>query len=243
MKAERVIIAGRSTTSIPTGAERVEELAAAIEASASPRAATRRAGPIRRSTPLHLLGVALLVGAIVPMDLRLIGVWRGDVRLATVLRLLRPVAAAGAALAVLTGGLLFAVQATDYVALPLFCVKMALVALGLAHALPGAARSPARRAAAAAAGRRAVAGGLGHGARSAAGCSDICSAAGPAAGPASSHCFKTIKVLTCFSAVRCGSRGRRRRARLVHHLARASGAGRPCPSARPRSSRASAPTT
>ena len=27
----------------------------------------------------HLLGIALLVGAVVPMDLRLIGIWRGEV--------------------------------------------------------------------------------------------------------------------------------------------------------------------
>ena len=100
---------------------------------------------------LHVLGVALLVGAIAPMDLRLIGVWRGDVPLRTVVRLLRPVAAFGAALAVATGTLLFAVQATDYVALPLFFAKIGLVALGLVHALmnPGiveASRGRQRRA-------------------------------------------------------------------------------------------------
>ncbi len=100
---------------------------------------------------LHVLGVALLVGAIAPMDLRLIGVWRGDVPVRTVVRLLRPVAAFGAALAVATGALLFAVQATDYVALPLFFAKIGLVALGLVHALmnPGiveASRGRQRRA-------------------------------------------------------------------------------------------------
>ena len=100
---------------------------------------------------LHVLGVALLFGAIAPMDLRLIGVWRGDVPVRTVVRLLRPVAAFGAALAVATGALLFAVQATDYVALPLFFAKIGLVALGLVHALmnPGiveASRGRQRRA-------------------------------------------------------------------------------------------------
>jgi hypothetical protein len=69
------------------------------------------------------------------MDLRLIGLWRGDVRLETALRLLRPVAAFGAGLAVATGILLFAVQAREYVRLPLFAFKLTLVALGLAHAL------------------------------------------------------------------------------------------------------------
>ena len=92
---------------------------------------------------LHVLGVALLFGAIAPMDLRLIGAWRGDVPVRTVVRLLRPVAAFGAALALATGALLFAVQASDYVALPLFFAKMGLVTLGLVHALmnPGIAEA------------------------------------------------------------------------------------------------------
>ena len=46
------------------------------------------------------------------------GLWRRELPVATVLRLLRPVAAFGAGLAVLTGALLFTVQARDYVALP-----------------------------------------------------------------------------------------------------------------------------
>jgi hypothetical protein len=89
----------------------------------------------------HVFGISLLVGAVVPMDLRLIGVWRGEVPIRTALTLLRPVAAFGAGLAVVTGFLLFAVQATDYVKLPLFFAKMALVAVGLGHALltPGLA--------------------------------------------------------------------------------------------------------
>jgi len=113
----------------------VQELAAAIEASglASFLRGSRWTYPAVNA--VHLLGVALLVGAVVPMDLRLIGLWRADVRLETVLRLLRPVAAFGAGLAIVAGALLFAVQARDYVRMPLFGVKMVLVALGLAHAL------------------------------------------------------------------------------------------------------------
>jgi hypothetical protein len=113
----------------------VQELAAAIEASglAGFLRASRWTYPLVNA--LHLLGVALLVGAVAPMDLRLVGAWRGEVPVATVLSLLRPVAAAGAGLAVATGALLFIVQARDYVALPAFWVKMGLVALGLVHAL------------------------------------------------------------------------------------------------------------
>jgi hypothetical protein len=132
----------------------VQELAAAIEASGI-------AGFLRASrwiypavNALHLLGIALLVGSVAPMDLRLVGVWRGDVPVATVLRLLRPVAACGAGLAVVTGALLFAVQARDYVALPAFWMKMGLVALGLAHALANPRIGAASR------GRQRWAGGL-----------------------------------------------------------------------------------
>ena len=111
------------------------ELAAAIEASDLAAFLKRDRWTYPAVNAAHLLGVALLVGSVVPMNLRLIGLWRVDIRLETTLRLLRPVAAFGAGLAILTGALLFTVQARDYVALPLFALKLTLVALGLAHAL------------------------------------------------------------------------------------------------------------
>lgn len=106
----------------------------------------------RYSYPLvnagHVLGVALLVGAIVPLDLRLLGAWP-SVPLATLARVLRPVAAAGLGLAAVTGFLLFSVSAREYWALPIFPAKMVLVALGAVNALvlgSGIERaSPARR--------------------------------------------------------------------------------------------------
>lgn len=125
----------------------METLAAALEASPLAHALRASRWVYPGVNAAHVLGVALLVGAIVPLDLRLLGLWR-DIDLATLLRVLRPVAAFGATLAVLTGPMLFSVQATDYLALPLFAAKMALVATGLAHALalrhlPAA--SPARQ--------------------------------------------------------------------------------------------------
>jgi hypothetical protein len=113
----------------------VEGLAAALQASdlAMLLRQSRWAYPAVNAG--HILGIALLVGSVVPMDLRLIGVWRADVPIRATLALLRPVAAFGAGVAVATGFLLFAVQATDYVKLPLFFAKMALVAIGLGHAL------------------------------------------------------------------------------------------------------------
>ena len=82
----------------------------------------------------HVLGIALLVGAILPLDLRLLGLWRGVPRDALV-RVLVPVAAAGLTLALTAGALLFATRAPEYAALAVFRVKLALVALGAGAAL------------------------------------------------------------------------------------------------------------
>ncbi len=92
----------------------------------------------------HAAGVALLVGAIVALDLRLLGV-RRELAVASLARLLVPVAASGLLLAVVTGALMFATRAGEYANLAIFVVKMALVAAGAGHALavhlgPGLAR-------------------------------------------------------------------------------------------------------
>lgn len=82
----------------------------------------------------HVVGIAALFGAILPLDLRLMGLFP-RAPLAELARVLRPVAAAGFVLAAATGLLLFSVRATGYAETPLFAAKMALVALGLANAL------------------------------------------------------------------------------------------------------------
>ncbi|MCK0511718.1 hypothetical protein [Aromatoleum buckelii] len=82
----------------------------------------------------HILGIALLVGAIVPMDARLIGVWP-SLPVALFARTILPFAASGCILAIGTGMLLFIVQPADYAALPVFWTKMALVLAGVANAL------------------------------------------------------------------------------------------------------------
>lgn len=87
----------------------------------------------------HILGIALLVGAIVPLDLRLMGLWKAVDRRALE-RVLVPVAAAGLVLAVAMGLLLFSVQARDYAGLWVFQVKMALIVLGAVNALAAEAR-------------------------------------------------------------------------------------------------------
>jgi hypothetical protein len=82
----------------------------------------------------HVLGVALLVGAVIPLDLRLLGLWRSIER-TDLVRVLVPVAAAGLALAVTAGLLLFSVRALDYAALSIFRIKLVLVLLGAGSAI------------------------------------------------------------------------------------------------------------
>lgn len=77
----------------------------------------------------HVLGIALLVGAIVPMDLRLLGV-RRDLDLSALTRLLAPVAALGLLIAVSAGLVLFSVRAQHYVNVTIFGWKLALIATG-----------------------------------------------------------------------------------------------------------------
>ena len=74
----------------------------------------------------HILGLAILIGAIVPMDLRLL---RGDAAATW----LRRYAAAGIAIAATFGALLFITQATDYVANGWFRAKIAVLALALVN--------------------------------------------------------------------------------------------------------------
>lgn len=82
----------------------------------------------------HIVGLALLFGAIVPLDLRLMG-WRRSVPIAVLARLLLPAAIGGLCLAIAAGFVLFSTRAVEYAALTLFQVKMALVACGIANAL------------------------------------------------------------------------------------------------------------
>jgi len=82
----------------------------------------------------HIVGLALLFGAIVPLDLRLLGFW-GKMPLAAMSRILLPVALAGLALAVPTGLLLFSVRATEYAATPLLWLKLGFIACAIANAL------------------------------------------------------------------------------------------------------------
>jgi hypothetical protein len=82
----------------------------------------------------HIVGIALLFGAVVPLDLRLMGCWR-SVSIKALARILVPVAAAGLGIAVAAGALLFSIRAVQYAGTTLFQVKLALIACGIVNAL------------------------------------------------------------------------------------------------------------
>lgn len=80
----------------------------------------------------HILGLALLFGAIVPLDLRLLGVWP-SVPVSLLARVLVPVAGTGLGLALVSGTLLFSVDPLKYANLPLFRIKLLLIAAGVVN--------------------------------------------------------------------------------------------------------------
>lgn len=80
----------------------------------------------------HVLGIGLVIGAILPLDLRLLGLFPGA-PLAVLGPFLSRSAAVGVALAAFTGAWLFAVNASDYVENTAFLAKMALLALALGN--------------------------------------------------------------------------------------------------------------
>ncbi|MGJ3261353.1 MAG: hypothetical protein ACFE0S_17260 [Rhodospirillales bacterium] len=78
----------------------------------------------------HILGIALLIGAIVPFDLRLMGVIRRG-RIRNLANVLVPTAATGLALAAVSGTALFIVKPVDYAQSDLFIYKLAVIGAGL----------------------------------------------------------------------------------------------------------------
>ena len=59
----------------------------------------------------HIFGVTLLIGSVVPLDLRLLGLW-GSIPLASLWAVLTRTAAIGLGLAIIFGALLFITRAT-----------------------------------------------------------------------------------------------------------------------------------
>jgi len=82
----------------------------------------------------HILGVASMFGALVILDLRLMGVW-SRTPLAALAEAAAPVAAFGFALAATSGIGLLATKATEYIGNPFLYIKFPAVAIGVVNAL------------------------------------------------------------------------------------------------------------
>lgn len=82
----------------------------------------------------HILGVSVLFGSILILDLRLLGAWR-RIPLISLSKPVVSVAAAGFAVAAVTGAGLLATKATEYIGNPFLYAKFPAIALGLVNIL------------------------------------------------------------------------------------------------------------
>lgn len=94
---------------------------------------TRSANAYAFVSALHVFGIALLIGPIVLVDLRLLG--RFPALDVPAIQLLRSTARVGVVLAVTTGLLLASTRPAEYLANRVFLAKMAVVAIAVANAL------------------------------------------------------------------------------------------------------------
>lgn len=89
----------------------------------------------------HIAGLGLLVGAVITLDLRLLGLIRRGT-ISELAPLMSRLAACGLLLAIVTGIMLFSVQPAHYLGNNAFLLKLAIIGLGLlnvlvVHRLPG----------------------------------------------------------------------------------------------------------
>jgi len=82
----------------------------------------------------HILGVASLFGAVLVLDLRLLGFWR-YVPLTAITGPVVPIAATGFAIAATSGTCLLATNGTQYVDNPFIYIKFPAIALGILNVL------------------------------------------------------------------------------------------------------------
>lgn len=82
----------------------------------------------------HIFSLTLLIGGILPADLRILGLFR-SVPAAPFLKLMANISAAGLVLAMASGFLLFSVQPLEYAGNPAFLLKLSLILVGIGNAL------------------------------------------------------------------------------------------------------------
>jgi hypothetical protein len=83
---------------------------------------------------IHVFGVATLFGAVLVMDLRLLGAWP-RAALGPIITVASPVAMAGFAVAATSGVCLLAANAVAYADNPVLLVKFSAIGLGFANAV------------------------------------------------------------------------------------------------------------
>src|SRR5215472_15395439 len=79
---------------------------------------------------VHILGVASLFGAVLVLDLRLLGLWR-NITLAAISKPTVPVAATGFVIAAVSGVCLLATKATEYIGNPFLYIKFPVIGAGI----------------------------------------------------------------------------------------------------------------
>ena len=82
---------------------------------------------------IHILGIAALFGAVLLLDLRLLGAWR-SIPLVSITRPTVPIAATGFVVAAVSGICLIATNATEYVGNPFLLIKFPAIAVGFINA-------------------------------------------------------------------------------------------------------------
>jgi hypothetical protein len=82
----------------------------------------------------HILGISLLFGAVVILDLRLLGLWR-SAPLAAIARPTVPVSALGFLIAITSGVLMISFNASEYHGNPFLYIKLPVIALGFVNVL------------------------------------------------------------------------------------------------------------
>jgi hypothetical protein len=113
------------------------ELAEWLQAlAATPFAAYLRESSVAYATlnAAHIFSIGIIIGSIAALDLRALGLFR-NVPFAALALPLVDVSAAGVALAIVTGLLLFSVRPLAYAENPAFLIKVSLGALGVVNAL------------------------------------------------------------------------------------------------------------
>jgi hypothetical protein len=82
----------------------------------------------------HILGIATLFGAVLVLDLRLLGAWK-HITVAAIAEPAVPIAATGFFLAAISGVCLLATKATEYVGNPFLYIKFPAIGLGVLNVL------------------------------------------------------------------------------------------------------------